>query len=418
MPIDISPRQLHTAVVFGLLFGLGSACHGDTENLPRFSLRGFGTLGGVYHNDEGTLFRRDIGQAGGARRDQVSLVQDSMLGAQLSLFLHEQFEITAQAISRLNTENNLNPQLTWGYVKYKPDEAVSLRIGRLGVDTYMQGDSAQIGYANLPIRQPITFYPRIFDGMDAEFNHPLGDGTLRLKGFGGWTQGKLIGSLSAGAVYDTGGSQFLGGIVEYALYGWTGRFSAGQLRMRNEIDTISPGSPELAALQMLPNGAQIIDVISQKNREINFQTLAASYDSGPLQGIFSFSFLESAQWPDRTLLYSHVGYRLGPVTPYISYSSQHGSRPFISSGLPSGPAFNAINQAALLAQSGVFVNQSDLIVGARYDFIDNMALKFQVDFMRYKDPESIIDADLLTQSADRWTTRSLTVFSLALDFVF
>lgn len=382
---------------------------------PDFSLRGFGTLGGVYHNDDGVKFRRDISQAGGAKADQVSFAQDSMLGVQLTAYLNEQFEVTTQAMSRLTTENNFEPQLSWGYLKYKPTEEIAARFGRLGVESYIQGDSAEIGYANLQIRQPIIFYPRTFDGTDLEIVRPFAGGSLRVKGSAGWTQGELIGG---GAPYDTGGSELLGGALEYARDGWTGRFSIGRLRLADEADDLKPGTLSLAALSSLPNGARIIDAISMKNRLVNYRSLALAYDAGPIQSMVSYSSTSSAHWSTRHMFYANIGYRLNKVTPYISYSTQRSARKFIPTGIPDGMGFDALNRAAGLAQTGGMVNQTGMAIGARYDFADNMALKFQVDHIRYRDPESIVDADLLANSAESRGTRSLTVFSLALDFVF
>ncbi|QPK64588.1 hypothetical protein IVG45_06425 [Methylomonas sp. LL1] len=398
-----------------LLRGLIAYAETDSGDTPNYALRGFGTLGGVYHNDDGVIYRRDISQDGGAKANRISLAQDSMFGAQLTLYPSEQFELSAQAVSRLTTENNFEPVLTWGYLKFKPTEDSALRFGRLGVETYLQGDSAEIGYANLLIRQPVIFYPRTFDGMDAEITQPLGSGTIRLKGMAGWTQGELIGF---GEPYDTGGSQLLGFGLEYALDGWTGRFSMGRLRLYDEVNELKPGSATRAALDSLPNAESVIAATTMKNRQVDYHSLALAYDSGPIQAVASYSILSSPGWSDRHLFYANMGYHLGKVTPYISYSSQRSSRDFVSSGIPDGIGYDALNRTVASAQAGTMINQTGMAIGARYDFIDNMALKLQVDHIRYRDPESLIDNALSAEAAESRTWHSLTVFSLALDFVF
>jgi len=409
-------RQLAMAAV--LLIIASSALAEDAESgLPKFSINGFGTLGAVNHNEKGVRFRRDISQAGGANAGEVSFVQDSMLGVQLTAYLNPKLEVSTQVVSRQTTDNNFDPQVTWAYLKFKLTEDVAIRVGRLGAEEYPQGDSAEIGYANLMIRQPIIFYPRTFDGIDAEVSHPFGGGMTRLKGMAGWTQGKLIGF---GASYDTGGSKLIGGVAEYTHGGWTGRVVLGSVQLHNEIEELKSGSQFLAGLSMTPHGTQTINRLSTNNRMIQMSSLSLAYDAGRLQGIASYNTEMSSNWPCQHLLYANVGYRIGQVTPYVSWSEQHTARNFTSTGIPNGLSqqTDALNQGALLAQSGLMVNQSDIAFGARYDFAKNTALKFQVDHIRYKDPSSIIDSGFLTDPVENRNTKSLTLISLALDFVF
>ncbi len=382
---------------------------------PEVNLRGFGTLGANYHSDEGVRFRRDISQAGGAKSGRISFAQDSMLGLQLNVSPHRQWEVTAQAVSRLTSEDNFDPQLTWGYLKYKPLEDAALRFGRLGVESYIQGDSAEIGYANLRIRQPIIFYPRTHDGMDAEWLHPLAGGTLRLKGSAGWTQGE---SVNSGVIYDTGGSELMGAVAEYARSGWTARLAYHRLLLHDELNDLKPGAPLVSLLAALPNGAAIYERLALKNRAVDNPSIALAYDAGPLQAQANYSIYSSSHWSMRHLFYTTLGYRVGEFTPYLSYATQRTDRKFIATGLPNGAGMDALNQVAANAQAASMVNQSDFAIGLRYDFADNMALKFQADHIRYRDPESIVDTSLLSQSAESRITRSMTVFSVALDFVF
>jgi hypothetical protein len=417
MPNGFSTDKLVGLALGGLLavYASSAAAEVSDDSWPELRLRGFGTLGANYHNDDGVRFRRDISQAGGAKADRISLTQDSMLGLQLSVSPHRQWEITAQAVSRQTTENNFDPQLTWGYLKYKPLEEAALRFGRLGVESYLQGDSAEIGYANLRIRQAIIFYPRTYDGMDAEWLHPLAGGTLRLKGSAGWTQGELI---SPSAIYDTGGSELLGVVAEYAHSGWTARMAYHHLLMHDEADQLNPGTHFKNVLAALPNEAAIFEKLSMKNRAIDVPSFALAYDSGPLQAQASYSILSSAHWSLRHLFYATLGYRVGEFTPYLSYATQRCDRKFIATGIPNGVGLDALNQAAANAQTTIMNNQSDFALGLRYDFADNMALKFQTDHIRYKEPDNIVDDSLFGQPAESRSTRSLTVFSVALDFVF
>lgn len=403
---------LALALSGGVLSAPVQAAEGE-DGVVAFS--GFGTLGAVYHNADGVQFRRDIGQAGGADSGKLSFAQDSMLGVQVNVRPNEKFEAMAQVVSRLDVNNTFTPQLTWGYLKYKGDD-FSARVGRMALELYLQGDSAEIGYANLLVRQPIIFYPRTYDGVDIETTRLLGEGTLRLKGLVGVTRGKLV---SAGDPYDTSGSRIWGALAEYSQGPWTGRVTAGRLTMKSELSGPQT-DPLLAALSATPNGADIMGVVSMKNRPIDVRALALGYDSGPLQGVVSYSVLKSPHWQPQRLFFAHAGYRIGKVTPYAGYTAERMGRSFVPTGIPYGlsPATDQLNQAASWAQTGAMTNQTDFILGARYDFAKRMALKLQLDRIRYQDPASLQDASLLTAPAETLGYKGINVLSVTLDFAF
>lgn len=385
----------------------------DSESVV--SVSGFGTLGAVYHDLDGVEFRRDISQPVGAQAHQLSLDTDSMLGLQLIARPSAQFEATVQLVSRNAIDVGHRPQVTWAYVKYKPTEDVALRAGRLGLEMYMQGDSAEIGYANLLVRQPVIFYPSTYDGMDLELLRPLGAGMVRLKGTAGWLVGKLL-SVN---IYDSKGSPLWSALAEYSQGAWTGRVSAGKYILRNEAS-----APQLemlrSALSMTPNGAEINAVMSMKDRAINYTSLALAYDAGPLQGRVGLSTLASPGWATLHALHSLVGYRIGKFTPYAAYSRQRANRDTIATGIPSGlsPATDALNQAAALAQGALKANQSDFTLGVRYDISRNASIKFEVDRILYLEPRSITDPSLFLSDYQSRATRGLRLMSLVLDFTF
>ncbi len=385
----------------------------------RFELRGFGTLGAVYHNAPGgVLYRRDISQtADGASAGHLSPQQDSMLGVQGTLNLSETFSVTAQAMSRLDVYDTFAPHASMAYLKFSAGETF-VRLGRLIAETYMKGDSAEIGYANLLVRQPIVFYPRLFDGADAETTLPLGDGLLRAKVAAGVMAGKLT---SAGSpVYDTGGSRGGGGAIEYSQAGWTGRVSLYSLKLKNELDSLLPGGALTGALAAVPNAARLFDVASMKERRLTYKLLGLTYDAGAIQGGAGWSALSTHDWPTGRSLYVFAGYRIEQWTPYIAYSLQKTSRQFVATGIPYGlsAATDALNRALAQGQTNVWLNQSDAGLGVRYDFARNRALKLQYEHIRYQDPQSIVDPGLSAAQAETRRYKALNLYSAVLDFVF
>jgi hypothetical protein len=394
---------------------LASAARAENEAAP-ISISGFGTLGATYHEREGAEFRRDVSQPDGVKSGQLGFSPDTMLGMQLTARPSEQFEATVQAVSRHAIDVNYRPQISWAYLKFKPSAEVSLRAGRLGIEMYLQGDSADIGYANLPIRQPVIFYPRAHDGIDAEVARPLGAGTLRLKGMFGQASGKL--RANGAAAYESAG-RLRAALAEYTWSGWTGRISAGKLTLDNELS--GSNFQTLAnALAQAPNGAEIMAAISMRKRTLDFLSLAVAYDAGPLQAIAGLSQIRSERWADQYSFHIQGGYRLGKFTPYVLYSAHRADRGTMATGIPWGLSTNTdmLNQMAGLAQGGIKTNESDFGIGMRYDTSPNTALKFQIDRIRYRDPKSIVDPSLDSQPYEQRKTRQMSLFSIALEFVF
>jgi predicted porin len=151
---------------------------------------------------------------------------------------------------------------------------------------------------------------------------------------------------------------------------------------------------------------------------VDFVSAALAYDSGPLQWSANYSVTSSQHWSDTRAFFTQLGYRLGSFTPYAIYSQQRTARNFAATGIPWGLGFDGLNQGAALAQANLLINQSAAAVGVRYDISRNTALKFQVDQIRYKDPSSIVDPTLLSESVEFRKTRNLSLLSMALEFVF
>jgi hypothetical protein len=390
------------------------------EDLPEeknVTLRGFGTLGAVYHNEPGVKYRRDISQSiDGAGASQLSFAQDSMLALQADAHAGDHLKTSLQVISRQNVYGNFAPDVSMAYFKYQQGDSF-VRIGRTNIEFYMQGDSAEIGYANFPVRQPVIFYPRAIDGLDAETTQAAGDGIVRLKGMAGRVTGKMT---AASSTYDAEGSRCVGALIEYSRGGWAGRFSLGELTFKNELDSLLPEGALDVAVSSIPNGAQYFNMFTMKDRTVQNKLLGVTYDAGSIRGGAGYARLSSHDWEDQHLLYAYAGYRIDQLTPYISWSSGRTSRNFASTGIPNGYSAqtDALNQDLASGQTTLFINESDIALGSRYDLTQSAALKVQLDYIRYQDPTAIVDANFSNTSAESRGYKTLLLYSIALDFVF
>jgi len=407
-------RLLRQLAFAGL--GWASAAAAQDGGGPSFSLSGFGTLGATWHAREGVEFRRDATQPSGTRGNEVSLEPDSILGVQATAVFTPALEATVQLMSRNTVDAGYRPQVAWVYLKFKPSENSAVRFGRLGIELYMQGDAADIGYANPTMRQTLVIAPARYDGIDAETTLPLGPGLLRVKGMVGLTAGRAE---FGGDVFDTSGAFLRFGLVDYMVGDLTLRAGGGRLEQEHEVS--SPGYAALVAgLAVTPNARELIDAISLEGRRFDYYTVAAAYDSGRWFWLASLGAASSPGLPTIHGFSAHAGRRFGRFAPYVSWYGQHTKGDFVRTGIPAGlsPATDALNAAADIAQSSSRYNHHGLALGMRYELSSQSALKLQVDRIRYRNSDNIIDPEAAAEPSWARRTRSLTVWSAALEFVF
>lgn len=385
----------------------------------KLSLKGFGTLGAVYHNTPGGVaYRRDYAQSFKtmAYAGQVSFAPDSMVGVQGEKRLDERWDAVMQVLSRMDAAGSFDPRVTMGYAKFRAGDNF-VRLGRMTIETYMKGDVAEVGYANLPVRQPVVIYPRTFNGMDAETTQPLGAGLLRLKAMYGRTVGKIP---NQGMVtYDMAGSVGTGGLLEYSLSGWTVRSAMYSIKLKDEFSALQPGGALYDVLVAAPNGTEVFNRVSMRGRRISNQMLMVEYDKEAVQAEVGYTLTRSHDWPLHRETYAILGYRIDVVTPYVSYASSRYARHF-ASAYPAGlsAATDQVNEALMQMQAGMLSNQDNVALGLRYDFAKGKALKLQYDRIRYQDPESIVDPGLSTTPVAALGYKTMRLYSVALDFVF
>jgi hypothetical protein len=129
------------------------------------------------------------------------------------------------------------------------------------------------------------------------------------------------------------------------------------------------------------------------------------YDQGPLNIQFMLNQIkqDSPAYADSKAGYVQAAYRFRSVTPYLGISRSLTSRDQL-------PSLDGIT-SMLVAQS--YLDQHTYTLGGRWDVHKNIALKAQVDWIRGT-PASLF----LVKNPNPGWDGNMTVFSLALDFVF
>jgi hypothetical protein len=389
-------------LVWAALLALDATASPSGETAAsRLTINGFGTLGLARSDDRDAQYVRDLSQPHGLGPGWSARI-DSVLGLQASYDLGPSVEGVVQLISRYHSDNDFTPEVSWAFLRYEPNPTTILRAGRLGTEFYMQADSRLVGYANLTVRPPPDYYGPLvlsyFDGVDAALATPLGGGLLRGKVFAGRSPERTY--LGDGLFWDMSGSLLVGGHLDYQIGDWQVR--VGQTRVRFDQ---GPPIDQLTHLEITTEVPEMV-VADTWTR---YDSLGLVYDHGPLQVQAMLSRIDqgSATFEDSRSGYVIAAYRTSDVTPYVGYSRTRSK----AARFTSPPSLERFVAAAL--SSSTHADQHTWLLGARWDVRENLALKAQVERIEgspssvfpYRDEKASWDGDM-------------TVFSLAIDFVF
>ncbi len=407
------PSIIHLALMSclawsGPLYAEHETDEQTTDQLVTFS--GFGTIGAIHNQGDGAAFFRDLTEAKGVTNKGLSWEIDSRIGIQATIKPAENMEGVAQIISRYRTDNNFQPELTWGFLKYSFNDIVEVRAGRIGFDVFLDADSRDIGYSYLMVRPPVEYYGAIpcsyFDGGDIAFRTPMGNGVSRFKLYSGLARQHVSSllnqtqwagniTLNTGSTEDLSGSRIIGGLIDFQDNNWILRLSKADLRISHEFpvgqfdifsllhssaQSLAPTDPTLAgSLNALAND------ISLSGKHITYTSLALAYTSGPLRTQMALSHYgsKSLLFPPADSGYLSIGYRYGKFTPYVTASAITSKRSSRADELAGKGIDSIVDVTNFMITTGHQV-QHTLSLGTRYELVSNVALKFQVDMIRNK----------------------------------
>ncbi|MFZ6846349.1 porin [Undibacterium sp. RuTC16W] len=418
--LDLIARRCFTAFC---LLAVSLPAFAEDGDKPSFSLSGFGTLGAVYNSNRQADFIRDLLQPEGVGYTRkLDFGVDSLLGLQLTAAPLDNLDATLQVVSR-RSQTGFNPEITWAFARYTPNDNIQFRAGRLGFDVYLLADSRNVAYSYLWVRPPVDYFGSIIvsyiDGTDLVLKYPLGNGVARIKTFAGKAREK---SSTGGPdeYFSLNGSDVLGAHLEYQTQSWSYRLGYSQLRFKNEF----PGLPALinglrdpAILALSPQAGKVANEIGFQDKTIKYYSAGLAYDEGPLQAQFMLSSTKSDTlgFPGYAAGYATVGYRTGKWTHYATYSE---ARPLHrdsdgSTGLPAGvnPYVDAIIAGSYNVAHSSLNEQTTISLGMRYDLTDKADLKIQLDHINNKQR-------LLVRNQQPGWDGKATLLSVSVNFIF
>jgi len=411
------------ATVLAMPLALSSAFAQEAQS-PTVKISGFGTGALTWTNTDAAEFARP-NQAAGVKKSPRTGV-DSNLGLQANIGVNSWLSLTAQGLVRKDAEDDFGAELGWAFAKAKVNDQFSVRVGRIGLPTFMISDYRNVGYANTFLRPPVEMYSQVpfnsLDGVDATYQYSLGDTTLTGQLAFGRTEAPVAGDvtisgkrmLALNVLAENGPFTFRASRVQ-ADVSVTGSTSLTTLLGGLRATGTGYKFPQLNAL------AAELDPTSKK---ASFTSLGFGMDwnNVVVQSEFAKRKVD-AYVNDTTSWYVMGGYRFGKFLPYVIQSkiSIDGyPENTVPAACPAGyPAACTPTVAALragvnrLPYSGVGQGaQSTTSIGMRWDFYRSLALKAQIDRVK-----PAIGSGLLI-NAQPGFNHDVTVGAVAIDFVF
>jgi hypothetical protein len=407
------------AVFLGMMLNV-SICHAEDGSLwERMSLSGFGSFSVSRSSDDEPQYVRDLQQPYGLSTDWSAKV-DSVFGLQADVGFTSETKGVVQVQSRYRYDGSYQPEISWAFISHDYGPDMRLRLGRMGTEFYLLGDSRQIGYANLTVRPPPDFFGQLvfnyFDGADFSVTSQFGQGVVRAKLFYGYSSETT--AFVPPLEWDLSGSRLMGGYLDYLTGPWQFRYTHAEVKFGSEAPVNEIGNAKLyaylsvnnpAALVLLPVDIQgQVPDLSTLDTTSRFDSLAVLYDDGPVQFLGMYGTTKhQALYPDTRSWFVQAGYRMGHFTPFVGYSMVKSDT---NEYTHSDPLVSiAANGIAAIART----DRHTTTLGVRWDLASNLDVKLQVDDVR-GNSDSMYPARGTQSGWDGHTQ----VYTLSLDFVF
>ena len=410
------PRLAAMAGLIALtLLPVASAAQERTT--PRVTFDAFGTLGVVHTTEDRADFVWNPSRPDGPGfSEEVSPDPDSRLGGQITLTVTPELTAVVQVVAEQDSDDDYDPDVEWANVRYAVTPDLSVRVGRFALPGFLVSEYRKVSYANTWVRPPVEVYGLIpvfsVDGVEASYRFHAGDWTTTLSASLGSSEADLPGA---------------GPVESENTWNVNGTFQRGHLTgrlaiARGELDIDAFDTFFDAFRAFGPAGDDVADRWEVDDTPFEFATLGAEYAPGGWIGMAELAWVDfNSVLGEKAAGYVTGGRRLGPVTPYATYSRVElltdTPVPGLSlAGLP--PASMGAAAGLNAGLNGILEGmpvQQNVSVGGRWDVLRGMAVTLQVDFVDRLDasPGTFVNAQTGFERGG-----SARLFSLATSFVF
>jgi hypothetical protein len=418
MTVEFSPLRASVATL--MMLGCCMARAGEPVadgDAPRWTFGGFGTLGVARSSEKEADFTANVlnpGDVGHSREWSAGV--DSRLGMQLGVNLDSSWSAVLQLVSERTLSGGYAPKVEWANINYQLTPDISVRAGRIALPLFLAGDYRKAGYALPWVRPPVELYGVIplsnSDGVDASYRWRAGDSNNSTQVFIGHTDLPVSAVARAQA-------RRMGGLSNTTTAGAL-TVRASFLTTRLSVDIARDLFDGLRAFG--PQGTALVKRYDIDAVRADVTTIGFSYDPGAWFLMGEIGRMNARSYlGDKTAGYLSAGYRVGDVTPYLTYSASRPNTATSTPGLdlsalpPQMAAAGAQLNAGLNQLLAAIPRQSSVTAGVRWDLCPNHALKLQYDRIT---PRQDSTGTFINVQPGFRSGRPIAVLSAALDFVF
>jgi len=389
------------------------------DQYPAFSVKGFGSIGYTRTDTDQIGFYRNRTQTQEAKKS-LEISTDSRLGIQLDVDISKSLQASTQFILRDHAGDFLEQNLDSVYLRWYLTEDTSIRLGRMGADSFLLSDYRNVGYAYPWMRPPHEFYSNIpithYDGIDVTKFLSLGNNYLSLKAFAGYTSTNLSEEY---ANLELEGP-IAGANIVYESENWRTRVGYTYIRQVKEIQlqTLRAAINDPLTNSVIPGISDLTPLLSVKDSNLHFISLGTTYDDGTWLVHTEASYIDTQNIfnPDVASAYLSIGRRFSTLTLYTLYGISHSfhKKHKVPDVRFPVPALIALQQATDSAINDNGTDEQSLSLGLRWDLHPKVAFKAQWSHYWLADD----GASLWQKPASRKIPDNVNVISFGFDFIF
>ena len=345
--------------------------------------------------------------------DSIDFSHASLFALQFSGDVTDKVTATAQVVAR--GSNNYEADFEWAYLTYAHDNNSTYTIGRFRLPVFRYSDSLDVGYSYHWITAPQTVYDVAFNNLNGvryDYSNYSGDleylfrfsyGNYEDEIAGGLNAGDDVVLISAEATYNS----FKGRLV----WGRGNNVFTSPTLDQSVSAFVNGVAQAVGGVDNIPAGVNaLVDDILIEDDEGVFLGLGLEFDNFNwfVSGEWTSITLEDSFSPKDVAYYVTAGTRIGKWTPHITYQARDGEDDIkFQDRVASLPA--PFQPGAAMFSGGLqtffFEDYSLITIGARYDLMQNVALKFEVTKYDNKiepqiNPGDAVDTELLNFSVN------------------
>jgi len=353
-------------------------------------LSGFGTLGLISTDSKFYGYRRDISQADGAFENEFDFNSVSIFGLQLDANINNALDAVYQSVYRDQNDISVESITSMAFLRYSPDAAWSVRLGRTPVDLFLLSEYRDIGFAYTWAQAPSEVYGMIpyrhLDGLDITYSTQFSDLTLRSKVY----TGKSKADISAVDYTEEIKIDNIYGIsLALEAMNWTinARYTEVKVAQNTSLQkSLSQGISQIPDA-IWPNSTPFSESLSLLNQNIKYVSISGRYDfdSWQLLSEFTHTKSESPVIPELLAGYVSIIKRYNDHAFYLISAFTDSDNFDISSLnvntqlLSLSPGGMALYQGVDQSMNFYASNQQTQSIGWRWNIKENLAFKMQLD---------------------------------------